>query len=149
VVPGSPARLGATKHLARTTTACPPWCDREHELTGDDRGGTHHCAITSAGDDLEAPVLLNVHLRAKEPVDAPGTPSRTEPVVFPEGTGDGWMIELPADVRQLQALRGGKERVDAGRAAVRAGDSHAAARPFVSSRARLRVPPGPAAEPCR
>lgn len=110
VAQGTLSTLRATEQLAASTTACPPWCDGEHELTGDERGVSHQCVIStetnSSDEECDARhVALDVHLRAKEPVDAPGTLGPTELVVFTDATEAGWMIEIPADVRQLQALR--------------------------------------------
>jgi len=111
---GAIERLRATQQLATSTTACPPWCDGDHELTGDDQGISHHCAIEHAFDSES----LGVHLRAKEPVDAPGTLGPTRLVVYsdaPEMTTEGWLIEIPIDARRLQTLR---EVVDAALALV-------------------------------
>ena len=101
---GAIEELRATKQLASTTTACPPWCDGEHELTGDDRGISHHRAIEGCDEQR----TLGVHLRAKEPIDAPGTLGPTRLVVYsdaPEQEDDGWLIEIPVDAQRLQSLR--------------------------------------------
>jgi hypothetical protein len=96
--------LRATKQLATTTRACPSWCDGEHELTGDDRGVSHHRAI----EDSDSLRSLGVHLRAKEPVDAPGTLGPTRLVVYSDATepdDHGWFFEIPVDAERLQTLR--------------------------------------------
>jgi hypothetical protein len=95
--------LRATKHLAKTTTCCPSWCDGEHELTGDDSGFEHHrtVALPAAGSSVEA------HLRATEHVEHPGEISAVHLVIFTcqsQGDGEDWLIELPVDVRQLEDL---------------------------------------------
>jgi hypothetical protein len=101
---GSIEDLRATKQLATTTRACPSWCDGEHELTCDDRGISHHCAI----EDCDSRRSLGVHLRAKEPVDAPGTLGPTRLVVYSDDDqpdDHGWFIEIPVDAERLQTLR--------------------------------------------
>jgi hypothetical protein len=97
-------QLRATKRLASTTTACPQWCDGDHELTGDDQGISHHRAVDNWADSL----TLGVHLRAKEPVDAPGTLGPTQLVVYSDTdklAGHGWLIEIPVDAKRLKSLR--------------------------------------------
>ena len=97
-------RLRATKQLASTTTACPHWCDGDHELTGDDQGVSHHCSIDTWTDSKS----LGVHLRAREPVDAPGTLGATRLVVYSDADklaeGD-WLVEIPVDAKRLKMLR--------------------------------------------
>ena len=107
-------RLRASKRLASTTTACPAWCDGDHELTGDDQGVSHHCSI----DNRAEAKAIGVHLRARETVDAPGTLGPTRLVVYGEAdtlADRGWIVEIPVDASRLKTLR---EIVDAALALV-------------------------------
>lgn len=96
-------RLRATKHLATTTTACPGWCDGDHELTGDDQGVSHHRSI----DTRTGTRSLGVHLRAREPVDAPGTLGATRLVMYSDAdklVEADWLVEIPVDAKRLKML---------------------------------------------
>ena len=97
MIAGPLEALRATRRLAANSTACPPWCDRQHDLTGDDRGINHGCVLISATTEGS----VEAFLRTREMVDAPGTLGPVSLAIFTterdSSDGSGWYLEIPVD----------------------------------------------------
>ena len=93
---GSLEALEATKRLASDSSACPPWCDRQHDRTGDDRGINHGCVIIGP----LAHRCVEAYLRATETVDDPGVLGPVSLAIFSTETaaeGPGWFLEIAVE----------------------------------------------------
>jgi hypothetical protein len=96
VTSGSLEALHQTKKLAAGSMACPSWCDRRHDPTGDDRGISHERVVIGP----LAHRCVEAYLRATETVDDPGILGPVSLAVFstePQASGRGWFLEVAVD----------------------------------------------------
>jgi len=105
VTTGPLEALRATRKLALNTTACPVWCDHQHDRTGDDGGINHGCAVSIPAVRCR----LDAYLRAEERSDHPGELGPVLLGVFttqpdPVAARD-WYIEMEVDAQTLEELR--------------------------------------------
>lgn len=97
MIAGPLETLRASRRLAANSTACPPWCDHQHDLTGDDRGINHGCVLISPTTEGS----VEAFLRTREMADAAGTLGPVSLAIFTTERkvteGSGWYLEIPVD----------------------------------------------------